>query len=51
METRSPKNAQSGFTMTGNRNRSSIFAFIAFSDGKPASTPAFAGAGFFLKIL
>jgi hypothetical protein len=25
----------------------SIFTFIAFSDGKPASTPAFAGAGFF----
>jgi hypothetical protein len=43
--------------MTGNRNRSSIFAFVAFSDGKPVSTPAFcgasrrAGAGFFLKML
>jgi hypothetical protein len=28
----------SGFTQTGNRNRSSIFAFVAFSDGKPVST-------------
>jgi hypothetical protein len=24
---------------------------VAFSDGKPASTPAFAGAGFFQKML
>ena len=29
---------QSGFTQTGNRHRSSIFAFVAFSDGKPDST-------------
>jgi hypothetical protein len=28
----------SGFTLTGNRNRSGIFAFVAFSDGKPDST-------------
>jgi hypothetical protein len=28
----------SGFTIAGNRNRSSIFAFVAFSDGKPVST-------------
>jgi hypothetical protein len=28
---------KSGFTLTGNRNRSSIFAFVAFSDGKPDS--------------
>jgi hypothetical protein len=25
---------QGSFTLTGNRNRSSIFAFVAFSDGK-----------------
>jgi hypothetical protein len=29
---------QSDFTLTGNRNRSSIFAFVAFSDGKSDST-------------
>jgi hypothetical protein len=29
---------QSGCTLTGNRNRSSIFAFVAFWDGKPDST-------------
>src|ERR1700751_4110268 len=32
------RSGQSGFTLTGNRNRSSIFAFVAFSDGKPDST-------------
>jgi hypothetical protein len=36
--------------MTGNRNALAFFAFIAFSDGKPVSTSAFAGAGFFLKM-
>src|SRR5258707_9597744 len=33
-----PGSDWSGFTLTGNRNRSSIFALAAFSDGKPAST-------------
>jgi hypothetical protein len=28
----------SGFTLTENRNRSSVFAFVGFSDGKPDST-------------
>jgi hypothetical protein len=33
----------SGFTLTGDRNRSSIFALVAFSDGRPDFT--------FLKML
>jgi hypothetical protein len=37
--------------MTGDRTALAFFAFVAFSDGKPVSTPAFAGAGFFLKML
>jgi hypothetical protein len=37
--------------MDRNRSRSSIFVSSHFSDGKPDSTPACAGAGIFLKML
>jgi hypothetical protein len=37
--------------LTGNGNRSGIFAFVAFSDEKPESTPDRAGGMPFLKML
>ncbi len=37
--------------MDRRKNPLSYFCIVAFSDGKPASTPACAGAGIFLKML
>jgi hypothetical protein len=45
------KIGQSSATATTSRREGRGFLHVAFSDGKPDSTPASAGAGIFLKML